>query len=144
MIAVDTNILVYAHRRDCPWHAQARDVLAQLAQGRRPWAIPWPCVYEFLNITTHPRIYAAPSQLRQAMAQVQAWVDAPAMTLIGEGPRHWATLGNIFSAARAAGPLIHDAKIAAIALAHSVSELWTADRDFSRFPGLSVRNPLIR
>ena len=57
MIAIDTNLLVYAHRRDSPWHTIARDAIAGLAEGRSAWAIPWPCVHEFLAIVTHPRIY---------------------------------------------------------------------------------------
>jgi predicted nucleic acid-binding protein len=58
MIAVDTKILVYAHRADSEWHAPAMEVLAGLANGAAPWAIPWPCVHEFLAVVTHPRIFA--------------------------------------------------------------------------------------
>ena len=63
MIAVDSNILVYAHREDSPWHAASLQCLTGLAEGRAPWAIPWPCIHEFLAITTHPRIYAPPTPL---------------------------------------------------------------------------------
>ena len=58
MIAVDTNLLVYAHREDSPWHDAAYARIAELAESRAPWAIPWPCLHEFLAIVTHPRIYA--------------------------------------------------------------------------------------
>ena len=60
LIAVDTNLLVYAHREDSPWHDAAYRSLVGLAEGRTPWAIPWPCLHEFLAIVTHPRIYSPP------------------------------------------------------------------------------------
>src|SRR5205823_1711276 len=69
MIAVDTNILVYAHREDSQWHDAACALVAELAEGRAPWAIPWPCLHEFLAIVTHPRIYAPPTPLAAAMDQ---------------------------------------------------------------------------
>ncbi len=55
MIAVDTNIIVYAHREDSPWHQAAAARVAELAEGSAAWAVPWPCIAEFLAIVTHPR-----------------------------------------------------------------------------------------
>jgi predicted nucleic acid-binding protein len=75
MTAVDTNILVYAYRVDSPWHAVAYDRLAALAEARAPWVIPWPFVHEFLAIVTHPRIYAPPTPLVNAIDQVEAWLE---------------------------------------------------------------------
>ena len=72
MIAVDTNLLVYAHRRDSEWNAAARSALSDLAEGRRAWAIPWPCVHEFVAIVTHPKIYQPPSTIAEAIDQVEA------------------------------------------------------------------------
>ena len=63
MIAVDTNILVYAHREESPFHEKALDCITELAEGRASWAIPWPCVHEFFSIATHPRIYDPPSPI---------------------------------------------------------------------------------
>ena len=62
MIAIDTNLLVYAHREDTPWHTAAYRCIEQLAEATEPWAIPWPCVHEFLAISTHPRIYNPPNR----------------------------------------------------------------------------------
>ena len=76
MIAIDTNLLVYAHRKDSPWHTAARGAIAGLAEGRAAWAIPWPCVHEFLAIVTHPRIYRAPTPLTRAIDQVSAWLKS--------------------------------------------------------------------
>ncbi len=143
MIAVDTNLLVYAHREDSPWHDVAFSRLTELAEGRSSWAIPWPCLHEFLAIVTHPRIYAPPTPLPVALDQIQAWLEAPGLVLLAEGEGYWPTLRDALSAARATGGQVHDARIAALCRFHGIQELWTADRDFSRFPDLTVRNPLV-
>ena len=143
MIATDTNILVYAHRRDSEWYSQARAKIESLATGRVLWGIPWPCVHEFLAIVTHPRIYDPPSTMEQATAQVDAWLESPVATLLAESNSHWATLKRQLFAGRVAGPMVHDGRIVAVCLTHGVTEFWTADRDFTRFPSLSVRNPLL-
>lgn len=143
MIAVDTNILVYAHRADSSWHARAVREIGTLAEGRAPWAIPWPCLHEFLAIVTHPRIYKPPSPLATAIDQVEAWLDSPGLVVLGEGAGYWERLRPLLEAGRVEGPRTHDARVAAICLLHGVRELWTCDRDFSRFPDLAVRNPLV-
>lgn len=143
MIAVDTDILVHAHRADGRLHDPARARLMELAEGRATWAIPWPCLHEFIGVVTHPRIFNPPSPLRQALDQVSSWLESPSLVLLGETSNHWPLLVELATAARASGARIHDARIAAICRAHGVRELWTADRDFERFPGLTVRNPLV-
>ncbi len=143
MIAVDTNILVYAHRRDSEWHAAAAACIERLAEGSVPWGIPWSCVHEFLAIVTHPRIYAPPSRLDQALRQVDAWLESPTANLLGETSDHWKNLKAALIAAKINGPAIHDARIATICTSHRVSELLTADREFGRFPTLRTRNPLV-
>lgn len=142
MIAVDTNILVYAHRGDSPSHAPAAKAIAELAERRASWAIPWPCIHEFLAISTHPRIYDPPTPAGDAIAQVEAWLDSPSLVLLGEGNSFWPTLTSLLTGPSVLGPRIHDARIAALCLSHDVGELWSADRDFSRFP-IRVRNPLV-
>ena len=84
MIAVDTNLLVYAHRKDSPWHEQAFHSIRRLAEGENPWAIPWPCLHEFLGIVTHPRIYVRPSLLAEALAQAEEWMRSPSLVLLSE------------------------------------------------------------
>ena len=142
MIATDTNILVYAHRADSQWHDRAKSRIEELAHGRISWGLPWPCIHEFLAVATHPRIYEPPSTLSQAIDQVGAWLESPAAVLLGETGEHWQVLTDLLQEGRVTGSLVHDARVAAICIAHGVTELWTADRDFSRFPGLAVRNPL--
>jgi hypothetical protein len=143
VIAVDTNILVYAHREDAPWHDAAYAKIGEVAEGRAPWAIPWPCLHEFLAITTHPRIYSPPTPLAAAIDQVEAWLESPSLVLLSETEGYWPEFRFAFEQGRIAGPLVHDARVAAICRDHGVRELWTADRDFGRFPSLTVRNPLV-
>lgn len=142
MIAVDTNLLVYAHRRESTFHASARQALAALATSGSAWAIPWPCIHEFYSVVTNPRAFKPASTVAQACAQVSAWIASPSLVLLHEGANHWATLQALLSAGRVVGGQVHDARIAAICLEHQVRELWSADRDFNRFRSLPVRNPL--
>lgn len=142
MIAVDTNLLVYAHRAESEWHDRAAARLRERAEGRSPWAIPWPCIHEFLAVATHPRIWDPPTPIADALAQVDAWLESPSLVLLAEGTEHWSALRGLLETGRIAGPAVHDARIAALCLAHGVRELWTADRDFSRFPALATANPL--
>jgi len=89
VIAVDTNILVYSHREESLWHQAAFALIAELAEGRAAWAIPWPCLHEFLAIVTHPQIYSPPSPLEIALAQVEAWLEAPTVVLLAETGSYW-------------------------------------------------------
>jgi len=143
VIAVDTNILVYAHREDSEWHAVAYAKLGELAEGRGAWAIPWPCVHEFLAIVTHPRIFSPPTPLAAAIDQVGAWFESPSLVLVAESDAHWRTLRETLVNGKITGAQVHDARIAALCLQHGVKELWSADRDFGRFPDLTVVNPLV-
>lgn len=143
MIALDTNILVYAHRRDSPWFQRAYACVQGLADGRDPWAIPWPSVHEFLGIVTHAHVYAPPSPIAIALDQVNAWRESPSLVLLAETEHYWPRIQTLLRSGLASGPRVHDARIAALCLDHGITELWTADRDFSRFPGLNLRNPLI-
>jgi toxin-antitoxin system PIN domain toxin len=143
MIAVDSNLLVYAHREDSPWHPAAYARIVELAEGSAAWAIPWPCIHEFLSIVTDPRIYAPPTPLEKAIDQIEAWLESPTLVLLPEPEGYWPKLRSLLQTGRVTGPQVHDARIAALCQQHGVSELWTIDRDFSRFPGLIVRNPLV-
>jgi len=144
VIAVDTNILVYAHRRDSEWHAQASVVVAEIAEGAAPWGIAWPCLHEFLAVVTNPRIYKPPTPLSNAIDQVEIWLESPSLRLLQELHGHWDELKKLLVSGRIAGGAVHDARIAAIYLENGVREIWSADRDFGRMAGIVVRNPLVR
>jgi uncharacterized protein len=143
MIALDTNLLVYAHRNDAAWHEKAATTLMTLLEGRTPWAIAWPSVHEFISVVTNKKIYDMPTPLEFAFEQLRAWSMSPSHCYIGETVGHIEVLEDFAIAAQLKAGMIHDARIAAICLQHGVTELWTADRDFSRFPKLKTRNPLV-
>ncbi|MGE5180685.1 MAG: type II toxin-antitoxin system VapC family toxin [Acidobacteriota bacterium] len=139
MIAIDTQLLVFAHRRDAIWHERARDCIAQLAASGARWAIPLHCIVEFYATATR-RYGSSPAE---AIEQVDTWLESPSLAVICEDGQTWSTLRELLRAAQVVGPVAHDARIAAVCLQHGVTELWTQDRDFLRFPALRVRNPLI-
>lgn len=141
MIALDTNVLVYARRTEAPNHARACTLLASLAEGDEPWALPWPCVYEYVRVVTHPRVFDPPSELARVLDDLASLLESPSLTLLGEGPTHVAWFFEAAEDGAAVGNLAHDAHIAALCREHGVLELWTADRDFRRFAGLRSRDP---
>jgi toxin-antitoxin system PIN domain toxin len=141
VIGVDTNVLVYAHRREVKEHELASEVVKQLAEGNASWAIPWPCIYEFFSVVTNPRIWKrAASSPEQALHQIQAWLASPSLTLLAE-PRGFVQVLEPLIRSRVRGAVVHDARIAALCLAHGVEALLSRDRDFSLFPELAIRNP---
>jgi toxin-antitoxin system PIN domain toxin len=143
VIAVDTNILVYAHRFELPFNQTAFERLTELANGTAAWAIPWPCLHEFLNVVTNPRVLRPPTPLEGALDQIEIWLESPSLALLTESPTHWTTLRTILVESAITGPRVHDARIMALCRQHGVRELWSADRDFSRFAGVRVVNPLV-
>jgi hypothetical protein len=142
VIAFDTNILVYAHRRDSSFHGRAAACVRSWAEGPAAWAIPWPCVHEFLAIVTNRRIFKSPTPLPDALAQVEAWRQSPTLRLLAEDDGYWAALAKLLASSRVVAAKVHDARIAALAIHHGIRELFSADRDFSRMAPLVVRNPL--
>ena len=142
MIAVDTNLLVYAHRTDSPFHAAARALIESLGGGAAQWAIPWPCVHEFAAIVTNARIFKTPTPVARAIKQIGDLAALPQLVFLAEGDGYLMRLEKVALAAQSRGGMIHDARIAALCLHHGVTELWSADRDFSRFSALRTRNPL--
>lgn len=143
MIALDTNILVYAHRREVSEHQVASAIVRGFAEGNVPWAIPWPCLYEFFSVVTNLRIWKkAASTPVEASSQLSAWCESPSIRLLGESMDFWPILERFIRRPRVRGPVVHDARIASLCVAHGVEELLTRDRDFSVFPELNVRNPL--
>jgi hypothetical protein len=143
MIGVDTNILIYAHRTDSPWHEKAQERIRELAEGEGAWAIPWPSIHEFLAIVTHPRIFQPPTPLERALGQVDIWLESPSLQVLGEGNGYWEELKAALTEGKVAGGMVHDGRIAAICRQHGVRTLWSADRDLTRFGGLRVANPLL-
>jgi hypothetical protein len=142
VIALDTNVLVYAQREETAYHLRAKEILKEFAEGEPPWALPWPCVYEFIRVVTHPRVFDPPTDLEDVLNDLDSLLQSPSLTLLREGSRLAVFMQRLLRSGQAAGNLAHDAHIAALIAEHGVSELWTADRDFARFPGIRVRNPV--
>lgn len=126
-----------------PFHEPAATAVRQLAELPAAWAIPWPCLHEFYSIVTHPRIYDPPSGTSKALTQIDAWLGSPSLVLLREGATYWSTLRDLLHTAKVQGPMVHDARIAALCQVHGVRTLWSADRDFGRYPRLAVENPLV-
>jgi len=141
MKAVDTNVLVYAEIVSLPNHQTAKALLKKLVEGPERWAIPWPCVYEFLRVVTHPRVFHPPVPLEVARRDLNAVLGSPALFLLSETARHGEILNQLLEVSGATGNLVHDAHIAALCLEHGVSELITGDRDFHRFKSIKISNP---
>jgi len=143
VIAVDTNLLVYAHRPEMPRHAAAYKVLMELAGQMARWAVPWPCAHEFYAVVTNPRIFKTPATPAEAFTFLEAVSSGGSVRFISESAGHFEHLRELAISSGIMGGGIHDARVAAICIGHGVKELWSADRDFSRFPKLKVINPLV-
>ena len=142
MIAVDTNLLVYAHRRESPIGDAANALMVELAEGDRAWAIPWPCCYEFLSVVTNRRIWKDHATTpTRAWRQFEVWTASPSNRMIGETKEFAGILHRFVDRPHVVGGIVHDARIAALCVAHGVEALLTRDRDFSLFPELRTRNP---
>ena len=143
MIALDTNLLVHAHQREASLHEKAKEVIRHLAESPAPWAACLHCFVEFYGVVTHPKLWKKPSTPEEAIEQIRAWRESPSLRILCDTPGVLDKLAELAANGSVRGALIHDARIAACCLTGGVGELWTVDRDFSRFPALKTRNPLI-
>ena len=138
MIAVDTNVLVYAHREELPKHRRARERLTALAEGSARWAIPVFCLGEFLRVITHPRLFDPPHAPREACEALERLLASPSVAVLMPNERFCGLLWEAVGQAEASGNLIFDAQIVALCREAGASPLLTEDRDFDRFPGFST------
>ena len=138
MIAVDTNVLVYAHRPESPKHHSACTRLIELAEFTARWAIPVFCLTEFMRLVTHPRLFDSPHTADEACEAVARLLASPRLTLLRPGPDYPDLLFEAIREGNAIGNLVFDAQIVALCREHGVSRLLTEDRDFDRFKGLQT------
>lgn len=141
MILVDANLLIHAYNRDSSVHQPAREWLREVLSGAGPVGLSWHGIVAFVRVTTHPRVFARPLSIAQAVAPVNAWLEQPCVTLLEPGAGHWPILRDLLRDGQARGALATDAHLAALAMEHGAT-LCTTDRDFARFPGLRWQNPL--
>lgn len=138
MIAVDTNILVYASRTDNELYAPAFSALKNLIEGDAPWLLPWQCVHEFVAIVTNPKIYRPPTPPDVAISQAEEWMRSPSVIMAGEPPGYFRHFKKVVADAKVVGAMTHDARVVAVCLAHGVNQILTSDRDFKRFSTIRV------
>ncbi len=141
MILVDVNVLIYAYDARAEGHAQARQWLEQAFAEQQPLRIAWVTILAFLRVTTNPRILANPLLSSEAVAIINEWLAYPSVAILLPGERHWSILTKLLADANVRGPLVTDAHLAALAIEHG-AQVCTTDRDFTRFTGLRLINPL--
>ncbi|MEO5678472.1 MAG: TA system VapC family ribonuclease toxin [Acidimicrobiales bacterium] len=140
-VAIDANILLYASDDDSPRQPAARALLGELAAGPDLVYVFWPVVMAYLRIATHRSIFARPLDPVTARANVDGLVRRPHVRCPGESDGFWALFESTVAPDVVRGNLVTDAHIATLMRQHGVSSIWTADRDFRRFPGISTRDP---
>ena len=138
MIAVDTNVLVQAHRSDLGRHESAVSALRRLAEGPQPWGVPVFCLGEFVRVVTHPKVFDPPSSSAEALGALRSLLRSPTVRLLSPGPRYPSLLWEALVDGDARGNLAFDAQIAAVCLEQGASRLLTLDQDFRRFAGIEI------
>ena len=141
MILTDANLLLYAYNVDAAEHDASRKWLETQLSGSNLFCFAWQTITAFLRISTNQRAFAAPLSTNEATSIVTEWLERPQTVLLTPGEKHWAILQMLLESGQARGPLVMDAHLAALALEHG-AVLASTDRDFSRFPGLKLINPL--
>jgi hypothetical protein len=139
MIAVDTNILVYAYRDEFAQHSSARAAVRELAEGPSTWALPVFVLAEFLRVTTHRRILEPPADEREAVVFLDRLLESPRLRVLVPGEGYWPLLRAAVAEDGVRGTPVHDAAIVAVCREWGVTEILTEDRGFARFPEITVR-----
>lgn len=139
MIAIDANILVYAHRAETPLHDLARTTLKSLAETALAWALPVFCIGEFVRVVTHPRVFSPPTSLEIALTYVTHLLESPGVRLLTPGPSFPTLFAEACRAGGIRGNLVFDAQIVAVCREHGVATLLSEDRDFVRFSSIDVQ-----
>jgi uncharacterized protein len=137
VIAVDTNVLIYANRAELPLHDIARTRLTELAEGPDPWGLPVVVAWGFLRIVTQP-IFDPPTPMGQATEFVERLMSSPTVHVLGPGSRHWELLAAVLDDSQARGGLVTDAVIVALCREHGSGTLLSNDRDFHRFSDIKL------
>ena len=143
MIAVDTNLLVYAHRAGCPEHDAARRAIEEAAGDSEGWGIPSACLFEFWSVVTHPSSVGGGSSPGSARRFIEALIETAGAVIIPPSAASAARCLQIAEQLDIRGPRIFDVQIGLAAMEAGASEIWTHDAGFIGLPGLKVRDPLL-
>ena len=141
MIVLDANLLIYSYNRGSSHHAGARTWLENTLSSIEVVGLPWQVVSAFLRVMTNPKLPAERFDLEQAARIVDLWLAHPNVQVLTPGVAYWPLFRRMVIEGRAAGPRVSDAEIAALTMEYG-GVLYSADRDFARFPGLRWKNPL--
>ena len=141
MKLLDVNVLLYAHNEQAEFHVESRRWLQQTFDEPEPVALPWLVTQAFIRIGTNPRILTPALSLERATRYVGSWLKLPNVTVIEPTPRYWGIFGELLLETGTVGPKVTDAALAALAIDYG-AVLCSTDRDFRRFPGLKLLDPL--
>ena len=141
MILPDANLLLYAYHPRAASHEASRRWLEDVLSGSEMVRFAWATLGAFLRISTSPKVFEQPLSIHEAAAAVSSWLQRPNAATLESGERYWDILRRLLDESQCVGALVTDAALAALAIEHGAT-LYTTDRDFSRFPGLSWTNPL--
>jgi toxin-antitoxin system PIN domain toxin len=141
MILADANLLLYAYNTSAAEHKRARAWLGQSLSQSELFGLSWQTITAFIRIGTNPRAFDSPLTTKEATAAVAAWLERPMVRILSPGPGHWEIFERLLIEGQVRGPLVMDAHLAALAIEHG-AVLHSTDRDFARFPGLKMANPL--
>ena len=141
MIVVDANLLIYSYDTESPHHKKSRAWVEKIFSDIEPVGLSWQTVSAFLRVITNRRLPGSRLTVEQAIEIVEAWLEQPNIRIIVAGDDHWSVLKRMIMEGRATGPLVSDAELVALTVEYG-AVLYTADRDFARFPGLRWKNPL--
>lgn len=142
MIILDVNLLLYAYGSASPRHKEARAWLEQAFSGPEPVGLPWQTLAAFIRIATNPRLPGFRRSVDEVAEVVDRWLEQPNVQVLTPGDGHWPLFRQMIVEGQALGPLVSDAQLAALTVEYG-GVLQTTDRDFSRFPGLRWKNPLV-
>jgi toxin-antitoxin system PIN domain toxin len=143
VLVVDTNVLVYAADEDSPFHTACLSWLERRRGQADAWYTTWPIFYEFLRVTTHPRVMRRPWRIAEAWQFVNSLLASPGLDLLVPTQRHAEVAGQVIAELpHLGGNLLHDAHTAILMREHGIRQICTRDTDFHRFPFLEVIDPL--
>jgi toxin-antitoxin system PIN domain toxin len=141
MTLVDANILLYAYHSRAEQHEVCKRWIEEAFSGPAPVLLAWITILAFLRISTNPSVFDRPLSMVEAKEIVTAWLNAPAVSIIEPSNGYWEVFSDLLQTAQVSGSLVTDAALAALAIEHGAM-ICTTDRDFTRFAGLKLRNPV--
>jgi toxin-antitoxin system PIN domain toxin len=142
-ITLDTNILIYASDVESPVHERAAELIGAWARGRELLYLFWPVLTAYVRLSTHPGVFARPLTLERALANLEDLIERPHVRTPGEDDRFWPVLRSTLAGGAAHGNLVTDAHIVALMHQYNVRTIFTRDRDFRRFDGITARDPFV-